>query len=193
MILDELDFDDLISAAEANTIFSKLGDHIFHRKYSNFEFLIDYQFKMLEDEPPKELEPGTVSKAFQWLGLTTLKKVEKNTHSIRGNRFHFIDFNTTLRAFNHFGDRIHKLHVNYNFCKESQVIFFGELISNFSSNSLTELTIEYLKFYHLNQIKVPLQNVTTVYFRGYVSDSSNRSYQLSERFPKIERLYINNC
>lgn len=197
MILDELEFDDLLSAAQVNEVFSELAARIFMRKYSKFQFFITNNFELPpENDPLTTHEPkkGTVAKTLKWLGFVrkTEQDTRQRTHVKVGESFKFLDYDTMLNTFMRFGRGIFRVKVNYLHFQNAQIEFVSELITKYSANSLIEMEFDYCSVHNLEFIKAPLVNVKTVRFVDHLKDYENGTYRMNDLFPAIQRLYLNN-
>lgn len=105
------------------------------------------------------------------------------------------DYGMIVKTFRHFGAVISKL-ILLNKCgadhrqsRRLQCRFLGELITNYTSNSLVQLEFDTCSEKIMNFITRPLAGVETVYFGRWLNIRKS-VFRMHKLFPSVERLYL---
>ena len=158
LILERLEFVDLLNMAEINDQFSMLAAVVFRRKFSYLEILYEKDYSNSES------------------------KASKAQIKIK-------DSELISNAFKHFGHSIKKFtSIIYDSIKPLQAKLIGQLISNYSSESLTDIEIGYHSAILLEYITKPLINVKYVLFEGNLMNSNAQTIRAKELFPAVRHL-----
>lgn len=203
MILERLNFADLLSVAEINQKMSQIAPSVFRQKYSKYEFKMTNLFKLPTKEPTKEpptsiinvagikVTTETISSALEWLGLKTKDQVNRaavQSHIEGHLTIELKSYETILKTFTHFGHVISRLKMDYYTHGQPQAIFLGELISNYSSKTVSELVL-YSRVEEHNF--KPFESVRIVALGLDLFAFSKHNLAINDLFPAVEQLHIN--
>lgn len=203
LILQQLDFDNLLNVAQVNQHLSALAAAIFRRKYSHLQVQVQNNFKHPDIDKPHiwvaglKIDTNTVAEALEFFGI-----IDKNRTQEKHDRKPFyrsyvdninlqlLSYDTILNTFKHFGHLITKLKFDYRHYSQNPAFlakFMGDLISNYSVESLIEIEFHGVRNETMEFITVPLNNVQEATFKDKFYGSS-RILPLNELFPYLRRL-----
>lgn len=180
--------------------FSFVAAYAFKRKYSKHRIVITDNFSHPDESVLPELNIAgikinlqaasqAVSQTLSQIGFGKDAKraiiYHENEHNIE-----ITNYRTILTTFKYFGHVISKLKLIYSNTACLQAKFMGELIGNFSSNSLHDVQFDYCKDKTLEFITQPLTNVKKVTFGESFHDVGNDTMPVNELFPAIESLHL---
>lgn len=158
LIFEKVKFDDLLNVAQIDKQFSTLAADVFRCKYSHLKIV----YKRHVNDPPTEEWPDYIK---------------------------ILNHDTLLNTFKYFGHFIKKFNAGvfeYHVSVDWESI--GQMISNYSSESLVEIEIEKNVDTFLPHITKPLTNVQSVSFflsDGQLGVQTNRPDKL---FPALRRI-----
>lgn len=186
-------FGDLLTIAEMNMRCSHIAAYAFKRKYSNHRIVVSDGF-----EHPAERAQAQLNIAGIKIDLLSILDMlnpigrgrNKKTYHEREFEIEIIDYKTILKTFNYFGHVISKFKLIYWNTASLQAEFMGELISNFSSESLVDVQFDCCRFKTLEFITKPLVNVKKVTFGETFLDADNDTLPVNVLFPQIDSLHL---
>lgn len=204
LVLEQLNFVDLLNAAQTNKQISLTAVYVFKQKYSNHEFVVtdDFVFPVeqksfgLINVVGIEINLETIKKTLEWIGFGGKEEDEAVNSSIKNEKLiesdasiEIIDYKLLMNTFKCFGNSISKLKYTYEPMRHLQAQHLAQLISNHSSESLVEISFDYCTEDMMKHLTKPLVNVHTVTFEGSftVSDSA---LSIDKLFPSIQRLNL---
>lgn len=191
LILERLDYDDLVNATKINEKLSSVAADVFRYKYSRKSIVIHDRFSLsnnsdeLFDVTGMEIDSETIEDENLYLEMPTFN-VKFSENAIE------LDYGgEILNLFKYFGDEIKKLvsqieWADSNSCAE----IIGRLISKYSSESLVDLTVEVSEENVLEFVTKPLINVQNLELTLRDRNTNLKSYQLNELFPALRSLTI---
>lgn len=196
LILKQLNYNDLLSTAQVNEDLSSLASSVFHHKYSHLQVVVRY-----DDEFPKnpkeasndsggKTNTGKIGRFFQRLfGIAPKKEEAKPVAHESDTSISITDYDSIVHTFKHFGSVIRRLKIfTLNELQNSNEEFMGHLISEYASESLTDVEFEFVNKKLLAHITAPLVNVETVRFFGVYLSAVPKGLRLNELFPTVRRL-----
>lgn len=163
MVFYELCFGDLLNTAQINSQFSQMAAYVFKRKYSMHRISMCDNFGMTKTGP---------------------------THIERSAEIFLDDYETVVNTFKYFGASILRVDLIYSSFRHYRTDLIGELIANYSSESLREVKMSYCTANTLEFISKPLVNVNIVQFADDFHGFGNESLVISDLFPSVEFLYL---
>lgn len=138
LILERLEFVDLVGAAEINGEFSLAAADAFRRKFSHFQIVLRNSFEIPEQKKPSN----------GLLGIFQRRKTQKTydvyiSDSGINPQISLDNYDVIMDTFKHFGHEIKKLKFwstsKANHWKQK---FMGELVSNYTSDALVDVWFE---------------------------------------------------
>lgn len=165
IILEHLDLDDLLGVAQSNEQLSTVAAAIFRLKYSHLQVSVYYGFEI--PEKPNGLmnaASNTIGRFFQQFGNFPKKKEYSYSISSNPNILRLDNYDSIVEIFKHFGHVIKKLKIQCPKEQSANDKFMGNLISEYTSNSLLDVEFEFVNRKLLAHITKPLVNVATVRF-----------------------------
>lgn len=193
LILENLDFGDLLNVAQINDEFSMLAADVYRRKHSHLQIILADLFSL-----PDELN-NTLSASDGEIDTDAIDRIIQNPSFIcnktanirlREECIGLRDYATTLNTFKHFGHLIKELHVIRS--APLHLEFVGYLISKYSSDSLVEVAFSSSFDKLLERITKPLINVGNVTFYGTSFNFQLSIKEFDELFPVVRRLELRN-
>lgn len=193
--------------AETNQKLSSTAADIFKCKYSQRQIVVSNNFPLpLEyDEPePKpmkiaglKIDRKIISNSLKWFGLVEREPNEKIVSAYPKYietklTIEIIEYKMMAKTFKYFGHVISNLKYTSMPFKYMQSKLLGELIGNFSSNSLLKIRFDNYFAYTLDFITKPLINVKSVKFGKNELNHKNQTFPMHTMFPSIQRLYLDS-
>lgn len=192
LILEELDFIDLLNAANASKRIAPAAADVFKRKFSQYRIVITHNFTFPEPKPT-----GIISNALSQIGLAKMSPKGSVVQVPEYFELKIEDYHMIVKTFRHFGAVISKL-ILLNNCdpkhkqlRRIQCRFLGELISNYTSECLIQLEFDMCSEKIMNSITMPLASVESVSF-GQQLNVEKSVFRMNELFPSVERLFLNH-
>lgn len=189
LILEDLEFGDLLNAAQINQNFNLAAQYVFKLKNAKKPIQIEDTFKYPQQYEPiyvGDLKIGTqqIAEAIELiLNPKKTKYVEYN------NTIYITDYQTMLDTFKFL--KISNLDiVLFNHEDRHQARLLGQLISNYSTESLNAITFESRYYNPLEFITQPLVNVRNVTFYSDFHLNCNLTLTMNEMFPSISALFL---
>ena len=190
LILDHLEFNDLLSMAQINDKYSSLAADAYRYTFSRIPIYIENGFRFPDD--PKVL--------LNMAGMKMDAKTLKQINMLRGHgstklsivsktEIYIRDGNQILDLFKHFGHFIKS--IKSRMYKKEQPLeaeLIGKLISKFSSETLLDIEFIFDAEKMLGYITKPLISVETMTFRN--NDVSLKNQTISEVLPALRRLNL---
>lgn len=194
LIVERLDFDDLLNVAQIHKKFSMVAADSFHRQYSHLEIFVEDMFPLPEN--PNEL----FNVADMAIDINAIQQVNKHfprpfrryqESRATKTQIELESFDAILNVFKHFGHLFKKLksRTDSRECPvQSELI--GRLISKHCSESLVEIEIERDAQIMLEYMTKPLINVESVTFSENKMSFNPRKIHINEIFPALRRLTL---
>lgn len=190
LILEYLDFGDLLSAVQVNRNFKVAAEYVFKSKYSKRVIEIEDTFKCPQKHNPINIGDLKIkTQQFSDALETTSDKENEVKYREHDHRIEILDYNMIVDTFKQFAiSNLAIILSKHNDRVPAQLL--GQLISNYSSESLKSIIFHATHFNPLEIIAKPLVNVNNVTF--YENFHSNISVILpvDQLFPKIEALFM---
>lgn len=198
IILEHLDFDDLLAVAQISDEISTVAASVFRLKYSHFQIDVRYDFEFPE-KPSKllnvagmKIDSKTIARVLRRFGISP-KKTKTNWHNFTMDPTIYLnDFHSIFNAFQNFGHLIRKLKFSSALKQDTKAEFMGNLISEFISDSLVEFVFEHSNDNLLSYITKPLANVETVRLEMVDLKVFPNSLPLNELFPAMRSLELDS-
>lgn len=198
LIVEHLEFAELLNVAQVNEQFSSVAAYVFHHKYSHLQLMIQNNF--LLPEYPNELldavtgmkydndaiERGNIHPGYLCRNPSNAKETERQIILEKVDEI--------LNTFKHFGHTIKRYASGGYDNRPIQTELIGNLISKYSFESLIDFEIGLDAQKLLDKINKPLINVESLTFRFIL----NRNYPHfvppircpNEVFPALRRLIL---
>lgn len=202
LILEHLDYGDLLNVAQINGQFSKLAPNVFLRKYSHLQVVINDMFSMPSnrsemlnvagmntdtDEQSKGDDTDTIDEMYAERRIN----LDNLPPQVSGNQIEFFNGDHILKTFKHFGHLIKKIKTITTLqMGHLQSELIGKLISKFCSESLVDVAMEQNSEMLLKHIEKPLINVKTVSCQGIGRILELKDIRPTDLFPSLSRLYL---
>lgn len=170
-ILQYLELEDLVNAADANIQLNRAANLIFHRRYDQKEVIFGYD----QDSSLNSVQRFNV-----------IKKIK-----IRANSIEIIDMKIAIRLLRCFGFLISEIKLGY---QNEHCNFDGELVTSINEyciDSLTKLTIYDIPRGGIKRFIKPFKRVEDIYFLSYDKKSPWWVFEpdfLHRIFPNIRKL-----
>lgn len=161
MILETMNFSELVNMSQANNHFAILADNVFKRRFAE--------------------------KTIKLVG--PFSKDSSNGLTETSDEITFQNYNLALAVLLKFGRRIKHLDINYKHISTDQRQEINELINRQSFQSLVSLALRKLDDTVLQKFQYPFANVQNVTITGELRTSNNAS-KLRELFPAVRRLNL---
>lgn len=158
LILEKLDFSDLLSFTKTNKYFSILAARVFHQKFSH---------KIIEIQP--EEEDG-------------FRETEERLYIQHPDKI-----GPFLEKFGPWVHKM-KVNYRQSYCDVEILKTISRLINSYCSKSLTEIVIYDKEDAFISQITKPFEHVEYVEIYGTYTDLNNSNMSLSEMFPAMKNL-----
>lgn len=189
LILERLDFEELLRVAEINDKMSDFAVYVYRVKYSHYIAICDYT---PYSEELEQLLSG------REISIDTIERIIGNRSYIHNKQYvrilhdhiHFEDLHAMLTTFKYFGHEITK--VEYRGTKRPwQNKLIAVLINGYSSESLVDIVFGDEPNAFLNHIKNPLINIENVTFVYSEVKFVTPTVRFIELFPAVRRLDVN--
>lgn len=194
LILDRLDFADLLHVAQTNVKFSILAVDVYRLKYSRFRIVVKDDFS-IPDKPKDVL--NRIGRVFQRFGIISKTKEKKYHVNVSDTIIRLDDYDSIVDTFKYFGCMIKMLKLASSSKRQfSKAEFMGNLISNYTSDSLVDIYFQHCNENLLEYIAKPLINVENVTFEDCYTSFNRRNMSFIELFPVVRRLnlyFLNGC
>lgn len=200
LILEHLEFGDLLSVAQVNPQISMIAAAVFRRKFAHLQMVIGDEFLHPNDTSNKPYEllnkfgvkinTNTIERAFQRIGI--IDKHEPSPFYVFKTHIYFQNYTAILSTFKHFGYLIKKVKLDYSDYNDLQREFVGDLISEYTSESLVEIEFKSVAPKTLEYITKPLVNIENAIFSEGFLNGGYEALPLNELFPSLRRLTLNN-
>lgn len=162
LILENLDFDDLLSVSETNQYFSSLALVIFRKKYSHKIF----EIKSAGSRYPDDM--GRIYMRDEDRARRILKQFGQFIYKLKVNYEESLNFDkTTIEA-------------------------MSRLINSYCTDALTEIVVYDKRHSFFGQITKPFRNVKNVELYGHFKNVSSGLLTINEIFPAIESLFLSS-
>lgn len=191
LILEHLDFGDLMNVAQISDDFSMIAADLYRYKFSHLTIAFEDQFRLssnvneLQNVADMDIDSNAIARVnSEHYSFEEPFKVTKTEIKL-GN------CDLILNTFKHFGHFIKNIkHGIYLEDQLIQVELIGKLINKYSSESLKDVFFQKRIDELLKYIKNPLVNVENVtFFLGFMS-SNSQILGPNELFPAVRRLYL---
>lgn len=191
LILERLDFAELLNVAEINDEFSTLAADVFRRQYSQFQIVIREVFPLPDNSTEllnvagMEIDMETIDRVNKdlWRHVKEPPIVSKFENS---NQIELKTGDQILNTFKHFGHAIKRFRSNVCLGNgRCQTELIGRLINKYGVESLTDLFIVKIAETFLKHIEKPLINVNSLSFQGNDNSVDCRNIRLKELFPAV--------
>lgn len=202
LILEQLNFADLLSMVQVNRELAHLATGVFRQKYSNKQFIIEHYL------PKKSAGGGNKMgwSNFGKLGSGFIPKMlgklahlqeeddeeeeieeekDEPTHFESSDRIEILNVEMSLKTLKYFGNMIQKLQLviaDTEFSQSKQII---QYVNRFCSESLVEFEFDVWRGQTLSHITSPFKNVEHVSFHGSMPQMA---HALNETFPALRKL-----
>lgn len=210
VILEQLKLVDLLSVSQTNNQFSSLAVDIFDRRYSHLQLVLRDDFVVPEKKKPEEEEKPEEDKQPEQKRKPSFfdrfrvfpKKEEKKEENVEEKKypgFVYVSdatiepngYDIYVNMFQKFGHLIKKIKIeSSNQYKNSKGEFVGDLISNYTSDSLIEVEFDRTNENLLTHITKPLVDVKIVRFNKVKFVNFTKVLPLTELFPCMQRLEL---
>lgn len=163
LILESLDFDDLLSLSETSQYFSSLAVMVFKRRFSHkFVEIKSEDFTYNDDAGRIYLRDEENSRRI-------LKQFGHSIYKLKVNYFESSSF------------------------EQPTIEAMSKLINLYCTEALTDIVIADKKLSFLSQITNPFQNVVNVELSGQFQDINSNSLRFDEIFPAIKSLFLSTA
>lgn len=203
LILERLDFVDLLSMAQINEQFSTLAADVYRRLYSEQRIVFDEW----EFEHPDKLKK-LMNETDTTINTDAAERINKEILSRSNTKpevkivfqwFLLLDYETVLMTFKHFGAEIKYLttrtctQIAYNNSQIKQSSF-GYLMCRYISESLVDIEFVYNADQMLKHITKPLINVESVAFSqgNCFRFTPDLAQTVKTLFPQMKRLELSD-
>lgn len=181
LILDQLNFTDLLSIAQVNQWLSKGASYTAKLKYS--EHKISVWCKDMEPAK-KNIIAKALTTAINRIGVFMEERTIKEYESL----IYIRDYDSILKTFKYLGVRNLELYSSYD--TEDRMQLIGSLINEYASESLEKVnfvsSVNVIKF-----ITKPLVSVKSVTFSGIMNEYGGDNMEINKLFPSMEKLNLN--
>ena len=191
LILEQLNFDDLLNMAQINGKFSTLTADEFRRKYSRLQIVI-------RDVTPFPNGPNELSNVGMKIDAGTIEQINKYVSNrpikspnikVSKTEIEVENGDQILNIFKHFGHLIKRFtSITFSSTLPLKSELIGKLVSKYSSESLVEVEFVHGPEKMLKHITKPLINVESVTLRGNYENFNRRTIRLDNLFPTVHRL-----
>lgn len=196
LILESLDYIDLLSMGQTNRQFLQAATYVFKLKFSDYQIVISNDFPLVNktiqliNVAGIKINRNIISLALNHLKHLTSERELETAPSIQTNdSIEIKDYDLIGASFKYFGQHISKLKLIYEPLRHLQAEFLGKMISNYSSQSLTHIQLDYCTENIMKYLTTPLVNVKNVKFGGSFNAGKN-AYPFHKLFPSIENLCL---
>lgn len=163
LILEQLSLPDLFNISSTNHYFHDLALDVFRRKYGKQSFEI---FGSFFDEPFENVYETDISIIIE-------------------------DFDWILKIFQTFGRYISLIRIWYEkILSDDKLHQLNKILSEFCSETLTEMIFDEMKVDALNDFQKPFTNVKEIELVGKIDKFGSRYLSFSELFPNVENLIL---
>lgn len=181
--------------AKTNEQFALAAKYIFKFKYSKHSIVIRDTFKYPREKWPIEqlyvgglkIETKSISNVLKFFGLKKTKP-QPPTHLENEHSITIMNYRMIIDTFKHFD--VSNLKLFYINPEHYQAEFLGEIISNYSSKSMTAVQFYDCSVNTLEFIRKPLINVKSVRFAGRFLGLNYNVLAINELFPVVEELFL---
>lgn len=163
LILQKLNYFDLVSFSSVNNIFSALASDVFRRKLKNKLFRIEEPLQMIHDNLDATSETPEALTIY--------------------------DYGMVLSMLEHFGSHITKLEIQYDEDESNQLKSIIRNVNRFCNN-LIYLSLEAHISNPLDDIRKPFSNVINLTIIGEMVKIKNEDLNCNEMFPKLNKLKL---
>lgn len=185
IILEQLDFMDLLSLAQVDKYFSMLAQTVFRRKFAN-DTIVLYNF-VSEDQHNKN---GIISNALNRLGIVEKEKVYHATLHYDGN-LQITDFEACLKTLEYFGNSIQKLKLYSDNTDTKQSVIISKFIYKYCSDTLIEFELDIIKGSAPFFFPKPLKRLEHITIGNYLPRIGRKTPPMNHTFPAIRKLTLN--
>lgn len=186
LIVEHLEFADLLSVAQMNVRLSRLAAYMVKRKYSNHEIIVwNRDMELVE----RDSIGDSISNALIQMNVKGKKesiKIEKSYIYIQDKfivkTFKYLDvYNLRLGYFNSF---------RYVYGSNRAIQSMGAIISKYACDTLEKIEFKMSECV-IKHITKPLVNVKSVSFSGSMYEYKTESIPINRIFPSMHRLNLN--
>lgn len=197
LILEHLEFDDLLSVAQINDELSPLAADVYRRKYShsrievgNYFYYSDKRYELIEllNVTGIKIDTDTLE---QILKEESLVVNAKSNIEICDDHIDVNHYDDVLKTFKHFGHVMKKLKcISTSKAPVWQQQLVGYLISKYSSESLIDVEFEGNPDELWQHITKPLNNVENVRYIQNTLEPRIMIISFCDLFPTVHRLHL---
>lgn len=199
LILERLEFIDLLNMGQANQQFLLVATHVFKRKFTDYQIVISNDFPYPVANKPIQLINVAgiqINSHIISMALNHLKRLKNvrdlkasSTNIQRNGAIEIKNYDLIGKSFKYFGQFISKLKLIYEPSRHLQAKFLATMINKYSAHSLTNMQLNYCTENIMKYLTTPLINVKTVTFGGSF-DAGKNALPIHKLFPSIESLFL---
>lgn len=185
IILDQLDFMDILNLAQVDNYFSMIAQTAFRRKFANNTIVL-YNF-VSEDQ---NNENGIIFNALSRLGIVEKEKVYHATLHYDGN-LQITDFEACLKTLEYFGKSIQKLKLYSDNTDTKQSVIISKFIYKYCSDTLIEFGLDIIKGGAPFFFPKPFKKLEHITIGNYLPRIGRKTPPMNHTFPAIRKLTLN--
>lgn len=200
LIVEQLDFADLLSMAQVNHQFSDLAFAVFKQKYANTQFAIE-SYLNLEPHRPKPRDrkgPKYIEKFLMKLGgmrkdddANEEEETQNNrrpTHFEHSDRIEILSHGMSLSTLKHFGKFMQKLKLILMDTENREAKQIIEFVNRFCSETLVEIEFVVRRKHALHGMTAAFEKVQHVILNRNLPQRGRNSLAMNESFPQLREL-----
>lgn len=184
LILEKMDFEDLLNMAQVNQSMHFFAIDVFRRKFSKKKIVIYNYF--VDEEPEKD--PGFLIKTLTRLGFTE-KRAAHSACIVKNESIEIMkDLRLSLNLLKYFGIFIQNLKLVIANTESNDSLI--QFVNKYCSDLLVELELNISQGNAFQYMEKPFKSVEHLYLRDFIPNIGIEARPMSQTFPALRTLSL---